>query len=101
MDAKEAKAKALANKERIKETIELKSHKAKNADTSLLLEHFKKKIEESVLKGHLSTEPIKFALDRFSDEIVRSVAEELREEGYNLNMDKHNLYQTVTFTITW
>jgi len=101
MDAKEAKEKALANKERMKDNIEIRVSKAKHVDTTLLLDHFRKKVEESVNKGHLSTDKIKFPSDRFSDEVIRAVAEELREEGYNLSMDKHNLYNTTTFVVTW
>jgi len=101
MNAADAKKAALTNKKQMEDNLKLKQQKAKNADVILLLNHFNTKIEEAVNKGRLSIDVVEFPIDRFSDDIVREVAEHLQIEGYRLSMEKHNAYHTIKFNIGW
>jgi hypothetical protein len=101
MNAQEAKKKALENKKEMEETSKLRKEKSFNVDVNLLLNHFHGKIKQAVDKGRLAIDPVEFSVDRFSDDVVREVASDLKEDGYHLVMEKHNAYQKVKFTISW
>lgn len=101
MNAKEAKERALANKEKIEDIKTKRTDSAFQTEVKLLHTHFMTEVERAVKKGHLYTQDITFPSERFSDEIIREVAQILRDDGFHLNMDKHNAYKTTKFSITW
>lgn len=101
MNAKEAKALAEINKKQINENLAIREEKSKNVDASLLVKCFHDKIEDAVKKGHTSTENISFPMDRFSDEVIRRASEVLSDDGFNLEMNKHIAFKTLSFKISW
>lgn len=100
MNAQDAKKQAELNKAQMSENIKIRKDEANLANAKVLMEHFRNEINDSVKKG-LLTVSLEFAVDRFSDEVVRDVAAELRLDGYNVNMEKHNAFQKVKFTVNW
>jgi hypothetical protein len=101
MNAKEAREKALSNKAKIQENRDVRMNNTFQSEVKLLHSHFMNKVDEAVKRGQLVTEGMQFPSDRFSDEVVREVAQMLRNDGYHLTMDKHNAYQTTKFTVSW
>jgi hypothetical protein len=101
MNAKEAKEQAMLNNSQMKENVKIKEEKARLANAEVLLKHFRDNINTAVKAGLLTTAGMEFDIDRFSDEVIRAVSEELRDEGYTLHKEKHNAYQKMKFTISW
>lgn len=101
MNAQDAKKQAEANKAQIAENVKIRIDKAKLDNVESLMLHFRIQIGEAVKKGLMTTAEISFPVDRFTDEVIREVSDQLKADGYNLSMNKHNAFQTVGFTINW
>lgn len=101
MNAAEAKKQAELNRDQMKENVKIREDKAKLANVDVLLNHFKAEIATAVKAGLLSTKACEFPIDRFTDEVIRAVSQELNDEGYTLNSEKHNAFKTCKFTVSW
>lgn len=101
MNASEAKKQAELNRDQMKENVKIREEKAKLANVDVLLNHFKSEISTAVKAGLLSTKAIEFPIDRFTDEVIRAVSQELNDEGYTLSSEKHNAFKTCKFMVSW
>ncbi len=105
MNAKEAKAAATLNKKHKEETQKAKINDVIGKDIAILYKHFSDKIDTAVNSGHISTssagQALEFAGDRFDNKVITTVVDKLREEGYNVTMNKHHAYNKLIFEVSW
>jgi iron uptake system EfeUOB component EfeO/EfeM len=97
--AEQAKEEALRNKETMELQSKVRIDKEFSNSVASLVTHLHTLIEEAIKKGQLSTTKTEFPISRFSDEVIRKVADSLRDDGYTLAMSKHNAYNTISFTV--
>jgi O-acetyl-ADP-ribose deacetylase (regulator of RNase III) len=101
MKASEAKKLAIDNKNKFEQNVKTKRSKVFNDNVQHLHSHFMLKVSESIAKGHLATGPIQFSVDQFDDDVLRAVKSLLDDDGFSLEVEKHNAYKTVKFVVSW
>lgn len=101
MTAQEAKRLAEANRKQIEDRTKVLKGDLMDQLTNTLRDHFNSKINEGIKAGRLVTEPMTFDIERFPDDAVRKIAQELRDNGFNIESNKNSAYKKVTYTISW
>lgn len=101
MTAAEAKKLAANNLKQIEELKLVKKNDLLEQQCQSLREYFETKMDKAIKEGHFYTDPMEFELGRFPDDVVRVVAQELKDKGFYVQSEKNNAFQRVKYTISW
>lgn len=77
------------------------SAKTKVAESDRLFNHFMQHITRAANLGKFALDKQTFPESHFTQSTVDEVVSRLKEQGYNVQIDRHNALQTRSFIITW